>query len=189
LRTKHQEIWNFAYGGNMNPRVLGNRRGIEPLEAAAGCLQGYRLVFNTRGIPLLEPAFANVEPARGGEVHGVLYRLTADQMGRLDMFEGGGMAYRHLDLEVRAYDGRTIRARVYSAIRLTAEKSPSCRYLNLIREGARHHRLHPEYLRMLETHPCGSAVQLPDGLFIGFERLLRVVDPVISWGKTFIRRR
>jgi gamma-glutamylcyclotransferase (GGCT)/AIG2-like uncharacterized protein YtfP len=184
-----REIWNFAYGGNMNPRVLSHRRGIVPRESAAGRLRGYRLVFNTPGVPLVEPAFANVETAAGSEVHGVLHRLTFDQMARLDLFEGGGKAYRHLNLEVQAYDGRTILARVYLAIRVTREKKPSCRYLNILREGARHHRLHPDYLTMLETHPCGSAVRVPDALFIGFERILRAAEPVISWVKMLVRRR
>jgi len=183
-----QEIWNFAYGGNMNPRVLRARRGIEPRESVAGCLPGYRLVFNARGVPWLEPAFANVEPATGEEVHGVLHRLTAGQMARLDLFEGGGMAYRHLNLEVRAYDGRTLQARVYSAIRVTAPKNPSCRYLNILREGARRHRLAPAYLQMLETHPCGSAWNVPDGLFIGFERLVRATAPIVSRLKILARR-
>jgi len=188
-RTVERQIWNFAYGGNMNPRVLGLRRGIEPLESVAGCLPGYRLVFNAPGVPWVEPAFANVEPRPGGEVHGVLHRMTAGQMARLDLFEGGGMAYRHLDLEVRAYDGRSLSARVYSAVRATAERNPSCRYLNLLREGARFHGLDAAHVRMLEAHPCGSVVKVPDGLFTGFERLLSGAAPVVSRIGNLVRRR
>jgi len=173
-------IWNFAYGGNMNPGVLTGRRGIVPLESAAGRLEGYRLAFTARGFPLVEPAFANIEPAPGSAVHGVLLRLSASQFRRLDLFEGRGLAYRHLELAVVAYDGRRVRARVYSAVRTTAETAPSCRYLNLLREGARHHRLHPDCLRMLDEHPCTTRFRLPDALFVGFERLLLQGKPVIS---------
>ncbi len=187
VRTVEKEIWNFAYGGNMNPGVLIDRRGIRPMESAAGRLEGYRLAFNTRGIPWVEPAFANIASAPGKAVHGVLHRLTARQLRRLDLFEGEGLAYRHLDMEVSAYDGRSVNARVYSAIRVTAEKAPSCRYLKILREGARHYRLHPDYVRMLDEQTCWSAFQLPDPLFIHFERLLQRGKPVISSLQAFQR--
>jgi hypothetical protein len=186
-RTVEREIWNFAYGGNMNPGVLIDRRGIEPRESTAGRLEGYRLAFTAPGLPWVEPAFANIEPAPGDAVHGVLHRLTTRQLRRLDLFEGGGLAYRHLDLQVSAYDGRNIRARVYSSIRVSAEKAPSCRYLNILREGARHHGLHPDYVRMLDEHPCGSEFQVPDALFTRVEGLLRQGKPVISFLQAFQR--
>ena len=164
----------------MNPQVLTTRRGIHPQESVAGCLPDYRLVFNTPGLPWIEPAFANVEPAPGRLVHGVLHRLTQRQLNRLDLFEGGGLAYRHLKLEVHAYDGRKIVARVYSARRLTKEKNPSCRYLDILREGAHYHQLDPAYIRMLCDHPCGSRIRLPSALFHGLEVLLGDGKPVRS---------
>lgn len=173
-------IWNFAYGGNMNPRVLSERRRIDPLESVAGVLEDFRLVFNTRGIPWIEPAFANVEPVKGERVHGVLHRLTPEQFTRLDLFEGRGLAYRHMELDVKAYDGRTIRARVYSAIRVTAEKPPSCRYLNLLREGASFYQLAPEYVRMLSDQPCRNTFTLPDKTFVIFERFFGEGKPVLT---------
>ena len=149
-----EEVWNFAYGGNMNPRVLLRRRRIHPLESVAGFLKDYRLAFNLRGFPFFEPAFANIVPSPGDCVHGVLHRLTWDQLRRLDRFEGKGLAYRHLNLEVETYSHRKILARVYSAIMISQEKYPSCRYLNIIREGARYYQLDPEYVQMLDNHIC-----------------------------------
>lgn len=167
-------VWNFAYGGNMNPRILLGRRGIRPAESAAARLEGYRLAFNLPGIPWLEPAFANVVPRAGAVVHGVLHRLSREQMARLDRFEGGGVAYRHLELEVEAYDGRRLRARVYSAIRITRERRPSCRYLNILREGARHFALDPDYIRMLDAQPCWEAIRIPEPAFRAFEAAVRL---------------
>ncbi len=154
--SSEKEIWNFAYGGNMNPGVLYEKRRIQPLESIAAHLRGFRLAFNLRGLPLFEPAFANVVPSAGDCVHGVLHRLTWPQLRRLDRYEGKGWAYRSLTLEVEAYDQRKISARVYSAIFTTRERYPSCRYLNLLREGARHYGLQPEYINMLDNHPCQS---------------------------------
>ena len=167
----HQQgIWNFAYGGNMNPRVLSERRKISPLESVAGSLKDYRLVFNTRGFPWIEPTFANVQYAPGECVHGVLHRLTPEQFARLDGYEWGGVAYGHLELEVEAYDGRKIRARVYSARYVSREKAPSCRYLTLLRQGARLSRLDEEYIRMLDRHPCRDTPSLSDSAIGLFER-------------------
>jgi hypothetical protein len=172
--SKHDGIWNFAYGGNMNPRVLSERRKISPLESVGGCLKDYRLAFNTRGFPWIEPAFANVEHAPGAFVHGVLHRLTAEQFARLDRYEWGGVAYRHLELDVEAYDGRVIRARVYSARYVSREKSPSCRYLALIREGARLSGLDESYVSALDRHPCRDTPTMSNSAIGLFERSARL---------------
>jgi hypothetical protein len=168
--TQQDEIWNFAYGGNMNPGVLSDRRKISPLESVAGCLHDYRLAFNTRGFLWIEPAFANVVHDPGACVHGVLHRLTKEQFARLDRYEWGGVAYRHLEVDVAAYDGRKIRARVYSARYVSREKSPSCRYLTLIREGARVSGLDEDYVRMLEGHPCSDTPSMSNRMIGLFER-------------------
>ena len=167
-------IWNFAYGGNMNPGVLSVRRRISPLESVPGFLDGYRLAFNTRGFPWIEPAFANVEAASGACVHGVLHRLTEEQFSRLDRYEWGGVAYRHLEIDAKAYDGRRIRAKVYTARYVSREKSPSCRYLALIREGARQSGLDEAYVRMLERHPCRDTPRMSNSMIGLLERSARL---------------
>ncbi len=177
----------------MSPRVLLDRRGIEPRESVGGCLKDYRLVFNTRGIPWMEPVFANVEPAAGTSVHGVLHRLTEKQLTRLNLYEGVGLAYRHLELEVAAYDNRRIRALVFSAIMKSAPGNPSCRYLNFLREGARHYGLDPDYVRMLEDHPCRSSVSLPGfvpGLFekLAMGRNQAAIKALQKLGRSLTRR-
>jgi len=177
--SAEKEVWNFAYGGNMNPNVLHERRRIHPLESVGGYIEGYRLSFTLRGFPWLEPAFANIEPAPGEFIHGVLHRLTQNQFRRLDRFEGRGFAYRHLELDACAYDGRKIRARIYSAIIVSAEKKPSCRYLNILREGARYHQLNPEYVRMLDDHPCKNTPRPPEITFRIFEKLFDKIGNVI----------
>lgn len=189
--TVQDGIWNFAYGGNMNPGVLSERRKIVPLESVAACLQDYRLAFNTRGFPWIEPAFANVEYAPGECVHGVLHRLTAEQFARLDRYEWGGVAYRHLELDAEAYDGRRIRARVYSARYVSREKVPSCRYLTLIREGARLSGLDREYVRRLDRHPCRETPAMSDSVIGLFERSdrLRTLFMVLILGTWKVRER
>ncbi len=175
-----KDLWNFAYGGNMNPKVLSERRGIHPLESVAGVLEGYRLAFNARGFPWIEPVFANVEPAEGENVHGVLHRLTREQFSLLDRYEARGLVYRHVELDVKAYDGRIIRAHIYRAIMASREKAPSCRYLDILREGARQSRLDTDYVRMLHDHPCRATPRVPESVLLLSERVFKIGKPLLQ---------
>lgn len=132
-------VWNFAFGSNLHPAKRRARANLAPMETAPGRVRGYRLAFNIRGIPWIEPSMASVEPAPGEEVHGLLLRLTPEQWEHLDHSEGAGRSYMHEEVEVETYDGRRIRA---VAFRVRPERAgphdtpPSLRYLTLIREGA-----------------------------------------------------
>lgn len=92
-----QRVWYFAYGANMAPLTMRRRRlqyvpceittsstpspivdgwWHRPAESVAGVLDGYRLLFDYVGFPFIEPSFANIAPAPGHSVHGVLHHLT-----------------------------------------------------------------------------------------------------------------
>ena len=72
-------IWNFAYGGNMNPGVLSERREITPLESVAGRLDDYRLrlghteyvpiVIGGMGVDISSAALAHEAARLGGIGH------------------------------------------------------------------------------------------------------------------------
>ena len=48
LGALHDGVWYFAFGANLSTRKLTGSRGIEPLEALPGRLDGYHLAFNHR---------------------------------------------------------------------------------------------------------------------------------------------
>lgn len=77
-------IWYFAFGANMHDSAFRERRGMRPLEWQPGKLPGYRLRFNLEGRPRGKAAPANISPASGDEVWGVLYRITRADLVRLD---------------------------------------------------------------------------------------------------------
>lgn len=132
-------VWNFAFGSNLHPSKRAARARLRPLETVPGRAREWRLAFNLRGIPWIEPSMASVEPASGEEVHGLLLHLTPAQWEHLDQSEGAGRAYMHQEIEVEAYDGRRIRAIAFRAKPDRAapeDVPPSLRYLTLIREGA-----------------------------------------------------
>ncbi len=143
------ELWYFAYGANMCPDVLRTRRGLRPASSEPACLEGFRLVFDQPGIPLLEPAFANVRPEAGACVHGVLHRLTCAQLAELDRFEGGGHAYEHLVATVVGARSGPVEAHLYRSRRTERGLKPSRRYLEILCAGARAHGLPDDYVRAL----------------------------------------
>lgn len=153
--SRPPELWYFAYGANMDRATLVDRRGIRPSAVIPATLDGYELVFDQKGIPCLEPSFANLRVAEGQSVHGVAYGLTASQLERLDVLEGGG-AYGHLEVSVRARDGDTVRAKTYFTTETRDGRYPSARYMGLILRGAREHGLPDEWITRLEGQRTGG---------------------------------
>lgn len=147
---KNGHMWYFAFGANMSSRVLSARR-VRPLSREPAALAGYRLVFHERGVPIFEPAFASIEPAAGGIVHGVLLRLEHAAFSLIDSTEGPG--YDLLEVDVVGRDSGRVRATAYTSRRPVAGLVPSRRYLDLLCEGARENGLPADYVRRLEAQP------------------------------------
>ncbi len=146
-----QPFYYFAFGANMSTRVVRERRGVRVYASEAAALSGFRLVFDQRGIPFLEPAFASVVPSPDSVVHGVLYTLEPDSFIKLDRVEGS--PYRLRSLRVEGIELGAVSAAVYQTRRPGPERRPSARYLKLLCEGAREHGLPGHYVRALEAHP------------------------------------
>lgn len=142
------EVWYFAYGSNMHDSAFRERRRMQPLEARAGRIFGFRLRFNLDGRPPGKAAPANIEPDPKGEVWGVLYRLTRHQLVQLDATEG--VRYRHVWATGEDIDGRPLQAVAYLANGNEKDGNPSLRYITLLREGARSHGLPAHWIRYLE---------------------------------------
>jgi len=156
LGSQYDGVWNFAYGANMAREKLSGARGLNPMESKPGFLRGYRLSFSHRG------AMGNVVPAAednavvGGAcrapdgVHGVLHRLTSEQMGALTNMEH---EYWPMEVNVEAYDGSTIRAVVFRSPPSRMIKDglpPITRYLSLLQMGARDWQLDKSYCQFLD---------------------------------------
>ena len=146
-----ETFWYFAYGSNMSPAIFLERRAMRPLATRRASLDGHRLCFNLPVGPG-ERGVANLELCGDARVWGVLYRLTPEQFDRLDRTEGVHRGfYRRTATEVIADDGERIGAFTYLSRLSTAGRKPSARYVGLLLEGARHHGLPDEYLRILEA--------------------------------------
>eukprot|EP00871_Galdieria_phlegrea_P001715 jgi/Galph1/2544/GphlegSOOS_G1208.1 len=146
---KQSEVYYFAYGANISPTTFGPKatnslRRVKVLEAIPGRLEGYRLIFNVRGIPLFEQSFANIIRDPNQNVQGVLYKLTKFGYKRILRSEGVGIpgVYEEVSVRVEASKGQVIWAKTLIAngrfFTYSDEVTPSSRYLKLLSDGAKH---------------------------------------------------
>jgi len=129
---------------------------------------GWRLTYDLKGFPFVEPSFADIEPIADGdrtpEVQGVCHQITEAEWDGIVATEGGGGVIEHgyHPVTVNAIPLRGDQTPIQS-ISLSVGPSPvlklngqlhlpSKRYVDLIAEGAKHYQLDPEYIDWIETH-------------------------------------
>jgi gamma-glutamylcyclotransferase len=130
----------FAYGSNLDAEQMRARcptaRGLERAR-----LDGHRLAF-THYSKRWQGGAADVVPAPGAAVWGVLYEMGPEDFARLDPFESG---YRRVSLEVDGASRGRVRVTSYSVVE-KGEFAPHPVYLDkMLRWGARW-RLPGDYL-------------------------------------------
>ena len=141
----------FAYGSNMHPGQM-QKRCPGCIFIAAARLKDHRLAFSRPWAPWGGGGVADIQPAPGSTVEGVVWDLTEEHRKSLDEYEEYPNAYTRKDVVVETYDGRTVTTFAYVA-RPAGAYRPSRRYLYQIIEGARAHRLSPGYIAFLEAIP------------------------------------
>ena len=141
-------VWHFAYGSNMN-RAQMRSRGGNVFEEHNACLPNYELRFNkkVRG----GTAGANVQPAPGKSVHGVLYKIEENAFRSLDRYEGVPEHYRRIEVQVTPDGGQPVPAQVYIASKVEKGLRPAAHYLQTILEGAGEHSLPVAYIGEIKT--------------------------------------
>jgi sulfite reductase (NADPH) flavoprotein alpha-component len=156
----------FAYGANLNPRVM-HRRGVTPETVQRARLAGYRLVFADVGVPVVEPAFATLELDAASEVHGVVYTFDAASMERLDAYEGGDN--ERLEVQVTCEGGTDVAAFTYRSRVRREGLRPSRRYLAVLVQGAEERGLDPDWIERLRSEPTAYVPVLSEvvGLSVG----------------------
>lgn len=141
-------VWHFAYGSNMNRAQMLSRAG-KILEEHNATLPNYEVRFNkkVRG----GTAGANVQPASGKIVHGVLYKIEESAMRSLDRYEGVPEHYRRIEVQVTPEGGQAVGAQIYIASKVEKGLRPSTNYLQSILDGAGEHNLPDAYIGELKT--------------------------------------
>jgi gamma-glutamylcyclotransferase (GGCT)/AIG2-like uncharacterized protein YtfP len=138
----------FAYGALMDAKRIRRLCPTARTEGAAR-LPDHALAF-TRYSRSEKGGVADVVPALGSNVWGVLYAIRASCLEALDRYEDAPRAYRREVLDVVDGQGNEREACVYVANR-TGDFAPSRAYRELIIRGARERGLPDEYLQELEA--------------------------------------
>ena len=101
----------FAYGSNLD-RAQMRHRCPSALLVGSARLASYRLGFAGHSA-LWGGGVATLIRARGAQVPGLVWTLEAQDLGRLDRYEGHPVAYQRSMLPVQLDDGPRLRAHVY----------------------------------------------------------------------------
>ena len=145
-------MYYFAYGSNMSTRIM-NEWCATFESVGPARLDDYRLAF-TRPSARWGGGAADVIPAVGQVVWGVLYAIDDETLMALDRKEGVGVAYRRFDCCVKVGGDKEYNALSYTVIdKADPELSPVIAYKAALLEGAREHRLPASYIVAIEAVP------------------------------------
>jgi gamma-glutamylcyclotransferase (GGCT)/AIG2-like uncharacterized protein YtfP len=141
-------LYYFAYGSNMNWQQM-KRRCPSSRFVCVARLPDYRFGI-TRHSRLRDCGTANIYPANGEEVWGIIYEVSDADLTVLDSFEDG---YRREILSFYPVEDGTqpLDALVYVADIEQNVPCPNPEYRRLIIEGARHWQLPAFYQALLEA--------------------------------------
>lgn len=145
--------WYFAYASNMNRAQMQSRAG-QILEEKLGRLENYELAFNkkVRG----GTAGANLRPAPGKFVEGVLYKINESAFRNLDRAEGAPVHYRRIQVTVKDGEGKPVTAQAFIAAKVEKGLRPASHYLKTILDGATEHNLPSEYIESIRAAAQGD---------------------------------
>jgi len=132
-RARGPHILIFAYGSNLDPDQMARRCSSARIIGPA-YLHGYRLEFRGWSIAW-DGAVANVAPARGQCVPGVVYLCRPSDIWALDRCEGHPSVYRRQTVDVVTDEGRKIRAQAYIMRKPPGINGPSAEYFRAIYRG------------------------------------------------------
>ena len=117
---------------------------------AAVTLRDYELNF-TGTSSMWGGGVADLNPAKGKVVEGVLWEITEADLKGLDEYEGYPKVYVRRNVELETPDGQKMQAFAYFMARPGLHKAPSRRYLRLLVSGAEEHGLSDGYITSLEA--------------------------------------
>lgn len=145
------EILYFAYGSNL---CLRRMRGRVPSAKRIGTalLPGHALRWHKRGADGSGKCTIAIAPKDPVGVHGILYRLPANEKSQLDLTEGLGRGYDEASVTVETPAGLR-EATTYMAAHSHIDDSlmPYSWYRDLVIEGASEAGISDDYVLRLAT--------------------------------------
>lgn len=140
-------IWYFAYGSNLDPKQMESRVGPFQ-EALKARLPRFRLIF--RGYSKMwNGATADIEPCGKKIVYGVVYKISKQQLRKLDKFEGFPNVYKRTWVKVIVENKEILSAVTYIRVNKEPRAPPSKQYLETIIRGLKAHGYSDDVFRGL----------------------------------------
>ncbi len=126
----------FAFGSNMGTEQM-KERGVRFSKRLAAVLDGWRMEFSKQAARNPLEGFANIVPDPANRVEGVLYEMEAEDLAKLDVYEGYPDHYTRREIVVSC-SGRQETAVVCIAHpdKMKAGLQPSSEYLDRIQNGS-----------------------------------------------------
>jgi gamma-glutamylcyclotransferase (GGCT)/AIG2-like uncharacterized protein YtfP len=141
----------FAYGFNMQTEHMrAHCPGCALVTRAV--LRDHRLTFSRWWDAWGGGGVADIQPAAGEAVEGVVWEISPAHREALDRFEEYPTSYMRKDVTVETPDGQALRAFAYAA-HPEGSYRPARNYLRQIVEGATEQGLSPAYLMFLNGIP------------------------------------
>jgi gamma-glutamylcyclotransferase len=139
----------FAYASNMAPEVIG-RLCQRHRYLGVASLADHRLSFTRRSVKT-GTGVADIVPALGETVWGVVYEIGHDEMVAIERKEGSGWAYQRIVVPVRMETSGERRTAVTFTVisKEPAEVPPSHEYLDQVIRAARERGLPRSYVERL----------------------------------------
>ena len=141
----------FAFGSNL-PLARLRERAPSARALGAARLDGFRLCLDKLSLD----GSGKVNLARDASAHvwGVVFRLAASEIARLDGFEPG---YARIPVSVTLRDGGVCEAQTFISDERARGLRAAPAYKALIVSGAREHGLPGEWIELLERLPLRDA--------------------------------
>ena len=126
----------FAFGSNMGSEQM-KERGVRVSKREAAVLDGWRMEFSKQAARDPREGFANIVPDPANRVEGVLYEMEAEDLPKLDVYEGYPDQYTRREIVVTC-SGQQEAAVVYIAQpeKVKGGLQPSTEYLDRIQKGS-----------------------------------------------------
>jgi gamma-glutamylcyclotransferase (GGCT)/AIG2-like uncharacterized protein YtfP len=137
----------FAYGSNMEPHLM-----VERCPSASrprtSILEGFRLEFTVYS-DVWGGGVANLENDEAEHLWGIVWEVAADDLKRLDTFQGHPTYYRREDVVVRAGD-ELVQCTTYRVAHQHGFVRPTDDYLQRVKAAIEHHGLPDEAWEIVE---------------------------------------
>ncbi|MEW6534227.1 MAG: gamma-glutamylcyclotransferase family protein [Candidatus Auribacterota bacterium] len=146
-------VWFFSYSSNMNAeRLIG--RGVKFISKEPAYLENYLLKFNKKSVD--GTTKANIVAATDQRVYGILYKMNAAELNKLDNIEGVTSGhYRRKTVPVCTTNGEVFMADVFIAndkyVCDDDNIRPSQQHLNTLITAACDNRLDQQYIEYLRS--------------------------------------